>query len=223
MRAFTHYEQIEHDQPGTPPRVHTFPHEGDLVALCDDVAAARQRADLVLVSLHWGIHFVPAVIADYQRTVGRAAIDAGADAILGHHAHILKGVETHHGRPIIHSLCNFAVDLHMDEAHANSPGFKEIQGLHPDWEPDFGSTYNFPADSRRTVVARVAMSPDGAVRTSLLPAHVDRSSVPEILSATDPRFDDVRRYLVDITRAAELNGRYDVRGDELVIAEADPS
>jgi poly-gamma-glutamate capsule biosynthesis protein CapA/YwtB (metallophosphatase superfamily) len=221
MRAFTHYEQVEHDQPGTPARVHTFPHEADLAALCADVGAAREQADVVLVSLHWGIHFVPAVIADYQRAVGRAAIDAGADVILGHHAHILKGVETHRGRPIIHSLCNFAVDLHMDEAHAASPGFREIQGLHPHWEPDFDSTYNFPADSRRTVVAKVVVGRGGGLRVSLLPAYVDRQSVPEVLAATDPRFDEVRDYLVDITRSAGLNGRFEVDGDELVVAEID--
>ncbi len=223
MRAFTHYEQVEHDQPGTPARVHTFPHEADLAALCADVAAARADADAVLVSLHWGIHFVPAVIADYQRVVGRAAIDAGADAILGHHAHILKGVELHRRRPIIHSLCNFAVDLHMDQAHADSPGFKEIQGLHPHWEPDFDSTYNFPADSRRTVVAKVVLGASGGLRVSLLPAYVDRQSVPEILPAADPRFDEVHQYLVDITRAAGLNGSFEVDGDELVIAEVAPT
>ena len=95
MRAWTLYEQIEHDQPGTPARVHTFPNRDDLDALRDDIARARAQADFVVVSLHWGIHFIPGIIADYQRDVGRAAIDAGADIILGHHAHILKGVDVY--------------------------------------------------------------------------------------------------------------------------------
>jgi poly-gamma-glutamate capsule biosynthesis protein CapA/YwtB (metallophosphatase superfamily) len=218
MRAWTVYEQIEHDQPGTPARVHTFPHDGDLAALEADVAAARRRADVVLVSLHWGIHFVPAVIADYQRAVGRAAIDAGADVILGHHAHILKGVEVHRGRPIIYSLCNFAVDLHMDPAHAASPGFREIQSLHPAWEPDFDSSYNFPADSRRTVVARITITSGAVNRVALLPAYIDRRSRPEILAPADPRFTEVHDYLVSITRAAGLNGRLVADDDQLVIA-----
>ena len=218
MRAFTVYEQVEHDQPGTPARVHTFAHREDLAALEADIRAAKAHADVVLVSLHWGIHFVPAVLADYQRQVGHAAIEAGADAILGHHAHILKGVEIYRSKPILYSLCNFAVDLPMDEAHATSPGFREIQSLHPDWQPDFDSSYNFPADSRRTVMARIAIGAGGVRRVSLVPVYVDRGSRPEVLAAGDPRFAEVHEYLVAMTTEAGLNGRFVVDGDQLVIA-----
>jgi hypothetical protein len=41
-----------------------------------------------VLSLHWGVHFVPRLIADYQKTVVQAAFAAGADLILGHHAHV---------------------------------------------------------------------------------------------------------------------------------------
>src|SRR5437870_4072981 len=82
-----------HDQPGTPARVQTFAHRDDLADLVEDVRREKQGGRFVIVSVHWGIHFIPAVIADYQRDVAHAAIDAGADAVVGHHAHILKGVE----------------------------------------------------------------------------------------------------------------------------------
>src|SRR5690348_15820685 len=58
MRAHTLYEQIEHDQPGTPARIHTWAHAGDLASMQADIRAARRNADVVLVSHHWGIHFV---------------------------------------------------------------------------------------------------------------------------------------------------------------------
>jgi poly-gamma-glutamate synthesis protein (capsule biosynthesis protein) len=218
MRAWTIYEQIEHDQPGTPCRIHTFANRDDLTALKNDIAKAKQRADVVMVSLHWGIHFVPAVIAQYQPEVGRAAIDAGADVILGHHAHILKGVEIYKGKPIIYSLCNFAVDLHMDKAHAESKGFKEIQTLHPNWQPDFESSYNFPADARRTVVAKCIIENGKVKRVSLLPTYVNRQSQPEILKANDPRFAEVTSYLEEITVQAGLNGVFKRDDNELVIA-----
>jgi len=217
MRAWTHYEQIEHDQPGTPCRIHTFPHREDLAALCDDIRKARAKADVVLVSLHWGIHFVPAVIADYQRDVGQAAIDAGADVILGHHAHILKGVDVYKGKPIIYSLCNFAMDLPMTPEHAQSKGFREIQKLHPHWEPDFESTYNFPADCRRTVIAKIVVANGKVERVSLLPTYVDRQSLPELLKSDDPRFAEVESYLEEITVSQNLTARYVRRGDELVL------
>ncbi len=218
MRAWTLYEQIEHDQPGTPSRIHTFANRDDLAALQDDIRKAKQRADVVMVSLHWGIHFVPAMIAQYQPEVGRAAIDAGADVILGHHAHILKGVEIYKGKPIIYSLCNFAVDLHMDKAHAESKGFKEIQSLHPNWQPDFESSYNFPADARRTVVAKCIIAGGKVQRVALIPAYVNRQSQPEMLVASDPRFAEVVDYLEGVTQMAGLNATYQRDGNEVVIA-----
>lgn len=220
MRAWTHYEQVEHDQPGTPCRIHTFANREDLQALIADIEAVRQQVDFVAVSIHWGIHFVPGVIADYQREVGRAAIDAGADVILGHHAHILKGVDIYRGKPIIYSLCNFAMDLPMDDKHAKSKGFREIQKLHPDWQPNLDITYNFPPDSRYTVVAKCVLGHGGSVRVSLLPAFIGPMSQPEILAAPDPRFVEVQNYLEKYTASQDLNARYVRAGDELVLEAA---
>jgi poly-gamma-glutamate synthesis protein (capsule biosynthesis protein) len=54
--------------------------------LVADVRAAKEQADTVVLSLHWGVRFVPRVIADYQRAVAQAALGRGVDLILGHHA-----------------------------------------------------------------------------------------------------------------------------------------
>lgn len=221
MRAFTHYEQIEHDQPGTPARIHTFPHPGDLDALRADVAAARAGADLVVVSLHWGVHFIPAVIAGYQPQVGRAAIDAGADVVLGHHAHLLKGIESYRGKPILYSMGNFATDLRMDAAHAASPGFREIQQLHPRWIPDFDSLYNFPDDSRLTLLVRIDLGPSGRGTVSLRPALINRNAQPRLLSPGEPEFGQVSAFLDDASAAAGLNGRCVPVDGMLRIGEAD--
>ena len=80
------------------------------------------------VSLHWGIHFVRGDLADYQREVAHAAIEAGADMILGHHPHVLKAIELYRGKPIFYSLGNFAIeqprafkaDVHLDRGFADS-------------------------------------------------------------------------------------------------------
>jgi poly-gamma-glutamate synthesis protein (capsule biosynthesis protein) len=220
MRAFTVYEAIEPDQPGTPARVHTYAQREDLAALCADIATAKRHADLVVVSLHWGIHFVPAVIADYQREVGHAAVDAGADLILGHHAHILKGVEVYRGKTIFYSLCNFAVDLRMNEAHAASKGFKEIQVLHPDWVPDFDSLYNFPPESRMTLIARARLTRAGVQQVGFLPAYINRNAQPEIVAAGDPRFDEVVRYMRRVSESQGLPVRFEPEGDVVWVCEA---
>jgi poly-gamma-glutamate capsule biosynthesis protein CapA/YwtB (metallophosphatase superfamily) len=218
MRAFTVYEQIEHDQPGTPARIHTFPHRDDLRALAQDVAQAREQADFVAVSLHWGIHFVPAVLADYQIDVAHAAIDAGADAILGHHAHILKGVELYRGKPIFYSLCNFATDLRMDKAHAESESFKEIQALSPDWIPDFDSLYNFPPASRMSMAAKLQIGKGGLKRFAILPVYINSQAQPEFVEAHDPRFETIRAYLQEISGSAGFSTRFAGHGGEILAA-----
>ena len=45
------------------------------MALVQDVGAARARADAVVVSLHWGLHFIPRALADYQPLVARSAFE----------------------------------------------------------------------------------------------------------------------------------------------------
>ena len=215
MRAHTLYEQIELDQPGTPARVHTYAHREDLAALCDDVARAKATADVVIVSLHWGIHFVPAVLADYQREVGHAAIDAGADLILGHHAHILKGAEVYRGKVIYYSIGNFAMDLRMDKAHAESRSFKEIQVLHPEWIPDFDSLYNFPPESRMSMVVTARIDRRGVQQVGFMPVYIGRDARPEIVTASDPRFEQVRAYMQKISEREQLAVRYSVEGDQV--------
>lgn len=217
MRAHTLYEQIEHDQPGTPPRIHTFSHAGDLAAMQADIRAARGQADVVLVSQHWGIHFVRASIADYQREVARAAVAAGADAILGHHAHILKGIEVIDGAPVYYSLCNFATDLRMTPEHAARPSFKEIQKLGEDWEPDFDSLYNFPPAARLSMVARLHIAEGRIQQSGFLPVYIDRDAVPRIVTPADPRYRQVVDYLRAVTAEAGLNARFTPQGEHVVI------
>ncbi|BAV33656.1 capsule biosynthesis protein [Sulfuricaulis limicola] len=87
------------DKPGT-----AFGHEKHVRA---DVAAARQTADIVVVSFHWGQEG-KTELRDYQTQLAHAAIDAGAAAVLGHHPHILQGVERYKDGVILYSLGNFA-------------------------------------------------------------------------------------------------------------------
>jgi poly-gamma-glutamate synthesis protein (capsule biosynthesis protein) len=60
-----------------------------------------------VLSLHWGVHFVPRLIADYQKAVAQAAFAAGADLIIGQHAHVPKAIEVFGGKTCFYSLSNF--------------------------------------------------------------------------------------------------------------------
>lgn len=222
MRAFTVYEQIEHDQPGTPCHIHTYPHREDLKALENDVRQAKSRADIVIVSIHWGIHFVPAVIADYQRDVARAAIDAGADLVLGHHAHILKGIEVYKGKVIFYSLCNFAIDLAAPQELLERPRHQEIAKLNPDWKPDPKyPTYFMPPDSRKTLTVKCDVTNRKIRSVSFLPTIINQHSQPKVLSARDPQFHQVIHYMEEITRDQNLAAEFRVQNNAVVIQAND--
>ncbi|MCG3172972.1 MAG: hypothetical protein GMKNLPBB_01144 [Myxococcota bacterium] len=75
--------------------------------LREDIPKARREADLVLVSFHWGAELMPSP-KDYQKELARAAVGAGADAVLGHHPHVIQPVEYVEGKPVFYSLGNFA-------------------------------------------------------------------------------------------------------------------
>ncbi len=81
----------------------------DLTTLPDDINAARAQADLVLPYFHWGIEYTKDPTQEQQQ-IARAAIDAGADMVLGNHPHWTQGIETYKGRLIIYSFGNFIFD-----------------------------------------------------------------------------------------------------------------
>jgi poly-gamma-glutamate synthesis protein (capsule biosynthesis protein) len=89
-----------------------------------DVGAARQKGGLVIVSFHWGIEGTHEVI-DVQRNLGRIAIDAGADVVLGSHPHVLQAIETYGGRHIVHSLGNFVFGGNTNPPELDSIIYRE--------------------------------------------------------------------------------------------------
>ncbi len=80
-----------------------LPLDRDIII--EDIARAREKADFVFVSLHWGIENDP-IVHPLQVEIAHYLIDHGADAIIGHHPHIPQGIEIYKERPIIYSLGN---------------------------------------------------------------------------------------------------------------------
>lgn len=72
----------------------------------DDVEALVARVDFAFVSFHWGRESRN-LTEDYQRELARIAVDAGADAVVGHHPHVLQGFEWLGPNPVAYSLGNF--------------------------------------------------------------------------------------------------------------------
>lgn len=75
--------------------------------LKDNIAKVKKEgAQLVIVIFHWG-NEKESVPDSNQMTLGRLAIDEGADLVCGHHPHVLQGIETYKGKNIVYSLGNF--------------------------------------------------------------------------------------------------------------------
>ncbi len=173
----------------------------------DDIRKAKQTADVVIVSLHFGIHYIPKMIAMYQPKVTHAAIDAGADLILGGHSHNPKAVEVYKGKVCFYSLSNFVM---------SNPG---------PWSPKldfYGVPKNldyphmpYGIDSAKTCIAKAVISAKGIERVSFIPALIDTKLRPEPLKASDPRFGELVKYWEWVSD--EYTHRFRVEGDEVVV------
>lgn len=74
--------------------------------LLEEIRKAEAVCDYLVVYIHWGIERDEKP-QEYQRTLGRQILDAGADIVIGSHPHVLQGVEYYNGKPICYSLGNF--------------------------------------------------------------------------------------------------------------------
>lgn len=210
LRAHTYYEPFDY-QAGVPPRVVTVPYEEDLAGLIEDVTAAKKTADVVVVSLHWGVHFIPRLIADYQVTVANAAFTAGAGLILGHHAHTPKAIGVHQGKVCFYSLSNFIMS-----STAKSPDkaalFEKRYGVTLD--PDYPHL-SYGADAKRSLIAKAVLAKDGVKRVSFLPVLIDKRLRPEVLRRGDVRFDDALRFMEWVSE--DFDHKFKIEGDEVLI------
>jgi poly-gamma-glutamate synthesis protein (capsule biosynthesis protein) len=107
-----------------------------------DVRAVRERADLVVVLLHAGTEYAPTPSPD-QEAVARAAVDAGADLVVGHHPHVTQTIERYKQGLIVYSLGDALFDIprraamegHLLRVHATREGLSRAE-LWPFWIQD---------------------------------------------------------------------------------------
>ena len=101
--SFQHPRKLKASE--TLPGVAPYEYE----SILQDVRSLRDQVDIVILSLHWGTEYAPAPSAQ-QREHAHGFIDAGADVILGHHPHVVQGVELYNQGLIAYSLGNFVFD-----------------------------------------------------------------------------------------------------------------
>ncbi len=213
VRAHNHYLPEEF-QPGTPPKIVTVPYEEDVLAMQEDIRKAKQLADVVIMSIHWGLRLVPKTICTYQPVVAHAAIDAGADLILGHHAHSIKAIEVYKGKVCFYSIGNFM-----------TTGSKKAQAGFLEWNFNWfqiedecmwpNGNYNFPPHCRMTMVPKIIIGKKGIEKVSFLPAYITPQAQPYAVGPDDPRFKEILAFTEWVSD--QHPHKFRVEGNEVVI------
>ena len=91
-----------------------FPYKDGRKDISDDVQALREMGcQIVIASFHWGSEYREDFTGE-QRSIGRAAIKAGADIVVGHHPHIVQGIEAYEDTYILYSVGNLVFGGNVD-------------------------------------------------------------------------------------------------------------
>lgn len=93
------------NRPGVPPVILTWADPEYLGSFREEISGLRREVDFVVASHHWGLH---QEVLQYMREIAHAAIDAGADIVVGHGPHFVLPVEVYKGRLIFYGMGNFS-------------------------------------------------------------------------------------------------------------------
>jgi poly-gamma-glutamate capsule biosynthesis protein CapA/YwtB (metallophosphatase superfamily) len=176
--------------PGSPFPL-TLPNAADMQTMADAVRRARADVDTLMVSfhMHWGVDvppgerfarpdvpprtLVPAAlddpdnhVAEGRRIICRAAVDAGADVVIGHGPHVLNGVEVYQGKPILYSLSHFFMQLLRDGQAVPRMRMSPTMAR-------FAETSYYLEEHRWAAVARMFVRRGTVTRVQLLPVYMD--------------------------------------------------
>lgn len=164
-----------------------YVNEEDLEAMVSDVGRAKQQADVVITSFHWGVSQSRTLTLP-QKAVARAAIDAGADLVIGHHPHILQGIEVCKGKAIFYALGNFVLDH-----------------VHPMFMPTV----------KESILVRCVMEGKKIAEISFVPVLIGEDGRPGLLEAGEDKCRDILRVMEALSR--KLGTRLLVSGSEAAV------
>jgi hypothetical protein len=176
-----------------------------LAAMQADITAAKAKTDLVIVALHKGITHRPAVLAPYERPLAAAAVEAGADVVVGHHAHIARGMEMLGKAPVFHGLGNGCVVTHALSPAQDHPARaqwaerrKAMFGFEPD--PAYPLA-PFHPEAVHGLIGELLWHEDGRLEAGFIPIWFAPPGRPE---PAGEKTDVIAAYLDRIGRQAGL-------------------
>ncbi len=87
-------------------------HNFDLEKVISEINKLKDQTDYIITNIHWGVEYTH-YFNTYQQNIAHALIDNGVDIIIGHHPHVVQGIEIYNKKPIFYSLGNFIFDQYF--------------------------------------------------------------------------------------------------------------
>jgi poly-gamma-glutamate synthesis protein (capsule biosynthesis protein) len=212
LRAYNHHHEAypNYHIPGTAGRVETFPDAGDLANLEADLAAARREADIVVASFHWGDFLRAFHLTDHEKRTARFALDRGADLVVGHHHHMLRGMEWIGEKPVMYGLGHFVFDVRL----ALSPELATVLAKQPADRYTLAPRDGWPLlpmhpDARLTLMAWATFDGARATAIGFVPCRLRPDGRVEVVNPESEEGREVVAYLEQCQTTQDLNGRFE--------------
>lgn len=188
IRVHSAYEvnpawQIE--EPGDPGMVtiRTWADPADRQYAEERVRELAAQVDFLILSLHWG-YGATENLAEYQRPLGHALLDAGADVIFGNHAHAIHGIELHDGKAILYSQSSFLGRPPPKDPSELAHLSELVRGMFLAMSPD-------------GYLASLDLAADRTYSVRIVPTSLDPNGLPELV--TGEAFDRIAGRIIRLS------------------------
>lgn len=166
--------------PGMSPWIETSVVQGDLDRVLAVIRQARAGLDFLVVQIHWGVPHgwgptYRGPLADYQRPVAHALIDAGVDLIVGHHPHVFHGVERHGRGVVAYSLGHFLFHVFGNTARL------DLTASYPPYSTESLRT----GEGKDTLLLEADITDGRLSEVRLIPARLDERGEPFLLAGSE--------------------------------------
>ncbi len=165
-----------------------YVNEEDMEAMAADIERARPRVDFLLASFHWGASQSRTLTLS-QQAAAHAAVESGVDVVVGHHPHILQGIEVYRGRPVFYALGNFVLDHD-----------------HPMFMPT----------ARESICLKITLRGGALSRVAFAPVLIEEDGSPRILAEEEPKSAEILTNLESLS--AKLGTRLEIARGEGVLS-----
>jgi poly-gamma-glutamate synthesis protein (capsule biosynthesis protein) len=212
LRVRTSYSDPDPNfwEPGIEPLIATAPVPEDLERCRSAITDARANADFVVVACHWGYSSWVEELQEYELELARDAVEHGADAVVCHHHHSLRGIEVHRGKPIFYGLGALVHHFESFETTRETRAAREARfGERSSMMADESfPLFPFRAAARRTGIATLDVAADGSAQAGFVPAMILEDGSTEPLRPDDPRAAEVVDYVERLSQQSGFDTRF---------------